>query len=145
MPEVVPLTENNTGAREDRLEGTVIVAEDESLNFVVTTVVNSDPCPSIFWTFEGANITSGDMYTFNDPCSVAESSSPYTFTLTIANLTAATSGRYSAALTNLAGSVNLPGLLVSIPSKNRDSVLGYIPYSLVNSYTLIHFSFSSGC
>ncbi len=113
----MPLTESNTDARVDRLEGTVIVPGNNFLNFVVEVVVNSDPCPpTVFWTFKGSNITGGDMYTFNDPCSV-NGLPPYTFTLTIASLTASTSGRYSATFANLAGSVSLPGLLISIPSK----------------------------
>ncbi len=114
---VRPLTENNTDARVDRLEGTVIVPENDFLNFVVEVVVNSDPCPhTVFWTFHGSNITGGDMYTFNDPCAV-DGLPSHIFTLTIANLTTATSGRYSATFANLAGSVSLPGLLISIPSK----------------------------
>ncbi len=53
LPFVMPLTESNTDARVDRLEGTVIVPGNNFLNFVVEVVVNSDPCPpTVFWTFQ---------------------------------------------------------------------------------------------
>ncbi len=69
LPVVMPLTESNTDAHVDRLEGTVIVPENNFLNYEVEVVVNSDPCPpTVFWTFQGFSITGGDMYTFNLCC-----------------------------------------------------------------------------
>ncbi len=133
IPVITPLDETNTITQQDRLEGTIIVSAVESLNFEVRVRVNSDPCPStVFWSFEGSNIIGGDMYTFNDPCSVPGSFSPYIFTLTIANPNITTSGRYSAIFSNLGGSVNLPGLLISIPSKTKTIfMIIYMPHDFL--------------
>ncbi len=112
LPVVIPLSVNNTLASEDEEEGTIITVEDGTLNFEVIIVVNSDPCPSVQWRFENTTIENGDLYTFTNQCSI-----PYfTFTFTVANITAATSGRYYALFTNLAGSVPFP-VVITIPGK----------------------------
>ncbi len=114
LPVVIPLSVNNTLASEDEEEGTIITVEDGTLNFEVIIVVNSDPCPSVQWSFENTTVENGGLITFTDQCSIPGTSSPYTFTFAIASITAATSGRYSVLFTNLAGSVPFP-LVITIP------------------------------
>ncbi len=115
LPVVIPLSVNNTLASEDEEEGTIITVEDGTLNFEVIIVVNSDPCPSVQWSFEG-------LITFTDQYSIPGTSSPYTFTFTIASITAATSGRYSVLFTNLAGSVPFP-VVITIPGKKEGTII----------------------
>jgi hypothetical protein len=104
-------------ATNDRLEGVVIVADWGTPNVVVTVEVISDLCPEVGWRFGSSNIGDNSPgFTFNNPC-VLDSSSPYTFTLTIASLTSATSGLYSAEFRHFAGSTSLPRLLVTVPGK----------------------------
>ena len=126
FPEIFPLTET-TGAEADRQEGNIIVQPIGTLNQVINVVVESDPCPKMLWTFTRSsgttmNVTSGSQFTLNDPCMDDTESSPYNFTLTIANLTEATSGQYSVAFTVLSTVVRLERLLVTVPSKSVFSV-----------------------
>ena len=120
---VQPLTATNPTAVTDRLVGNLIVAEPLTLDLVVTAMVDSDPCPTVQWSFMGIDITNGAMYTMNDPCADSAAQSPYPFTLTIANLTSATSGEYSAVFTNeiLATSTVLPDLFVTVPGNKQSS------------------------
>jgi hypothetical protein len=107
----------NSMATNDRLEGVVIVADPGTPNVVVTVEVTSDPCPDVEWSFGSSTIGDNSPdFTFNNPC-VPELSSPYTFTLTIASLTSATSGLYSAEFSNFFRSTPLPRLLVTVPGK----------------------------
>ncbi len=84
----------------------------------VPVSVEAHLCPSVQWSFKGLNIAHGDDYTITNPCSVADAESPFTFMLTVNNLTNETSGSYSATFSNLAGSGILPGLYITIPGKN---------------------------
>ena len=113
---VTDLTATNPTAVRDHIEGTVIVADSGTPNVIVVVEVASDPCPEVQWSINGTNITNGSAdYFFNNPC--GGNSSPYNFTITIASLTLATSGQYSAVFSHLAGSTTLPGLYVTIPCR----------------------------
>ena len=113
-----------------------IITDDERVDYLISeapgatnlvisvTVISDllnlatdDPCPSVQWTFNGANIQNNSDYTVSDPCSDGSSRSPYIFTLTIANLTTETSGEYSAVFTVLTTSVTLSTIVVTVPSK----------------------------
>lgn len=125
---IAPLTQTS-GAMEDRLEGTLIVKPFGTLSQVITTMVTSDPCPSVQWSFHGRNhqlnITNGSTgFMLNDPC--VNETNPYYFTLTIGNLTADTSGQYSAVFTILNQAVILPRLFVTVPG---ESATGGGPYN----------------
>ena len=113
-PVVQPLPDSTTGAVPDRYEGVLLVGELNDPDVVVARV-ESDPCPTVQWRFNGNDIASGDIYMISDPCTDPNSASPYEFTLTIANLTSATSGRYSAVFTHFSGSDTLSNFLVTIP------------------------------
>ena len=114
-PVVSALTTTNPTAEPDRREGTVIVAAPGTLNVTVFVEVTSDPCPTVQWSINDTDISvDSPDYFINNPCGDG-SSSPYTFTITIANLTSATSGQYSAVFRNLADSTTLPGLYVTVP------------------------------
>ena len=116
-PSVADLAMTNPSAVNDRRVGAVIVADSGSVSAIAE--VTSDPCPEVQWMFGDTNIT-GDRedYTFDNPC-VPGSSSPHTFTLTIANLTTATSGAYSAVFSNFAGTTILPKLFVTVPGRYK--------------------------
>ena len=108
-------------AASDRIEGTVIVADSGTPNVTVVVEVASDPCPEVQWSINGTIITDNSAnYFFNNPCGV--NSSPYNFTITIASLTLATSGQYSAVFSHLAGSTTLPGLYVTVPGMYLNKV-----------------------
>ena len=121
MPQ--PLTLTNPTAVPDRIVGNLIVAPPQTLDLVVTAMVDSDPCPTVQWSFMNTDITSGAMYTVNNPCEDPAAQSPYTFTLMIANLTSETSGEYSAIFTNpvLGTSTPLPDLFVTVPGNRQTS------------------------
>lgn len=113
-PTVSDLTLTNDNAMDDPVEGTVILRAPGSA--IVTAVVTSDPCPYVVWRFDGREVAEPD-YCVNDPCN-GNLPSPFTFTLNIVNLTQGTSGRYSAAFSNLGGSTPLPGLLVTVTEQS---------------------------
>ncbi|XP_064407682.1 hemicentin-2-like [Halichondria panicea] len=92
----------------------------------VPVSVEAHLCPSVQWSFKGLNIAHGDDYTITNPCSVADAESPFTFMLTVNNLTNETSGSYSATFSNLAGSGILPGLYITIPVATSDPVSSLI-------------------
>ena len=102
------------GAVRDRQVGTLIMGDFGTM-VTVPVSVEADPCPSVQWSFKDSNITNGDKYTITDPCSDVNVESPFTFMLTVTNLTIETSGSYSATFTNLAGSGVLPDLYITIP------------------------------
>ena len=114
-PMVRPLTESIAGAVMDRYEGVLLVGELNAPDVRVVAMVESDPCPTVQWSFNGNNIASGDIYMISDPCTDPNSASPYEYTLTITNLTSATSGRYSAVFTHFSSSTTLSDFLVTVP------------------------------
>ena len=114
-PVVQPLTESTAGAVMDRYEGVVLVGELNAADVRVVAMVESDPFPTVQWKFNRIDIASGDIYMISDPCANLSSASPYEFTLTVTNLTSATSGRYSAVFTHFSGSTTLPDFLVTVP------------------------------
>ncbi len=81
----------------------------------VPVSVEADPCPSVQGSFKDSNIANGDQYTITNPCSDVNAAFPFTFMLTVTNMTIETSGAYSATFTNLAGSGVLPDLYITIP------------------------------
>ncbi len=103
------------GAERDRKLGTLFVDGFGSVVTVPVTV-EADPCPSVQWSFKGSNIANGDNYTITNPC-VANAESPFTFMLTVTNLTSETSGAYSANFSNLAGNGMLPDLYITLEGR----------------------------
>lgn len=105
----------------DRLADSLIVADQGTEDVVITIVVNSDPCPSVEWSFAGSELLGDSNYSLSaSPCDGAP---PFTFSLTIATLTPDNSGQYSAAFNNgLGGITLLPGLVVTVPG-NGDILL----------------------
>lgn len=101
----------------DRLDGTLIVASSGTNNISITALVNSDPCPSVEWSFGGSVLANGSSYTLSaNPC--GEGRPPFTFRLTIATLGPENSGQYSAVFNNsLSRSTPLPSIVVTVPSK----------------------------
>ena len=114
----------NNMARSDRLVGTYIVGAVGTTNLPITVEVESDPCPQVQWSFNGTSISSTDpMYTFDQPCDDQSAQSPYTFQLTIANLTSANSGEYSATFDNGHNQPTpLPDLFVTVPGTYSGNV-----------------------
>ncbi len=98
----------------DRQVGTLFMGDFGTM-VTVPVYVEADPCPSVQWSFKDSNIANGDQYTITNPCSDVNAVSPFTFMLTVTNLTIETSGNYSAIFTNLAGSSILPDLYITIP------------------------------
>lgn len=116
LPQVQPFNFTVLDAFDDRDLGVLIVRDNGStVSFSVDVV--ADPCPSVNWTFNGMELgASNDTFTFNDPCTEMGGTSPiWTFTLDVA-LTAATSGRYDANFTNIAGMIRMPEAYFSVPS-----------------------------
>jgi hypothetical protein len=102
-------------AEVDRQVGTLLVADPGTRNIIITTVVNSDPCPSVEWSFAGSPLLPGNSSYLLSP-SPCGHSGPYSFNLTIGKLGAENSGKYSAVFDNGAGGItHLPGLVVSTP------------------------------
>lgn len=104
-------------ATADRLDGTLIIASPGTTNIAITAVVNSDPCPSVEWSFDGSVLANGSSYTLSaNPC--GEGRSPFTFRLTIATLGPENSGQYSAVFDNGFSRITpLPSIVVTVPSK----------------------------
>ena len=95
------------------IELPLLVALTDGGNVVLFAVVTADPCPSIQWTVNGSDITSGGGYTLNNPCS-SPAGTTFNFTLTIA-VTSARTGTYSATLMNPAGRQTVMPVFVSPP------------------------------
>ena len=92
----------------DRDLGALIVRDNGStVSFSVDVIAR--PCPDIEWIFNGTRLEADDnTVTFNNPCMDASSrSTTWTFTLNVM-ITRATSGSYSAKLSNTAGNTQLP-------------------------------------
>ena len=85
-----------------------------TLTFSVDVV--ADPCPDIVWFLNRTRLgPSNETFTYNNACAEAGASSPnWTFTLSVL-LTAATSGSYTANLTNIAGNISLPKAYFTLP------------------------------
>lgn len=116
-PSIVPLVMTNPMATTDRRVGTLLVANPGTRNVKVTVAVNSDPCPSVEWTFAGSPIP---QRANANPC---RGVSPFTFTLTIGILRTNNSGKYSAIFNNsFGGVIQLPSLVISIPGKTSNKV-----------------------
>ena len=113
-PIALAFNETVIGAVRDRQVGTLFMG-DFGTEVAVPVSVEADPCPSVQWSFKDSNIASGDQYTITNPCSDVNAASPFTFMLTVTNLTIETSGNYSATFTNLAGSGVLPDLYITVP------------------------------
>ena len=126
-PVVTNLTTNKGMATSDYMVGYYIVASLNASNVTVTVDVTSDPCPTVQWSINGTNISDDspdyssingtnidDYYIYNDPCQNGSSSSSYSFTITIASLTPATSGSYSAVFSHPFGSTFLH-MVITIP------------------------------
>ena len=111
-----PLEFNLTaiGGVRDRQVGALLV-RDPGSEVSVSIMVEADPCPSVQWSFGGSDINTGNDYTITNPCTDDSNSSPFTYSLTVKNLTNATSGAYSALFKNLAGNASLPLLYITIP------------------------------
>ena len=113
-PTALAFNETAIGAVRDRQVGALIMGDFGTM-VTVPVSVEADPCPSVQWSFKGSNIVNGDQYTITNSCSDVNAVSPYTFMLTVTNLTNETSGVYSATFTNLAGSGVLPDLYITVP------------------------------
>ena len=91
----------------------LLVAPSDGGNAILFAEVTADPCPSIEWRVNGTAIGSAG-YTLNNPCSSPAGTTSFNFTVTIA-ATSARTGRYTAVLTNRAGSRNVDAVFVSPP------------------------------
>ena len=112
-PRPIPFNLTAIGGVRDRQVGTLFV-RDFGSEVTVSIEVEADPCPSVQWSFGDSTISNGDDYTISNPCT-GPGGSPFTYSLTVRNLTNASSGAYSAMFTNLAGSASLPPLYITIP------------------------------
>ncbi len=102
-----------------------VVAFSGTTDLVITVMVEStfirgmntcDSCPSVQWSVNGTSISTSADYTISDPCNDITTTSPYTFTLTIATLTQDTSGDYTAVFSLLSATERLE-LFITIPGK----------------------------
>ena len=91
----------------------LLVAPSVGGNAVLFAVVTADSCPTIEWRLNGTAV-SGPGYTLNNPCSSPAGTTSFNFTLTI-TATSARTGRYTAVLTNRAGTQNVDAVFVSPP------------------------------
>ena len=117
LTQVQPYNFTELGATNDRDVGALIVSANGSTVMFSVDVV-SDPCPSIEWRFNGTQLgPSNSTFNYNDPCTAPGALSPnWTFTLAV-ELTAATSGPYTATFTNIAGTTELPPTYFTIPGR----------------------------
>ena len=120
------LTELN--AFDDRDLGALIVQENgTTVNFFVDIV--ADPCPDVMWFFNGTQLgPSNATFTYNNACAAGDARSPnWRFTLTVAPLTAETSGSYTASFSNIAGTTQLQTpAYFTIPGKYSVGVGDYL-------------------
>ncbi len=112
-PIALAFNETVIGAVRDRQVGTLFMCGFGTI-VTVPVSVEADPCPSVQWSFKDSNIVNGDRYTITNPCSDVNAESPFTFMLTVTNLTFETSGFYSAIFSNLAGSGILPDVYITL-------------------------------
>lgn len=102
-------------AFDDRDLGALIVRDNGSVVSFSVNVV-ADPCPELVWYFNGIRLgPSNNTFMYNNPCIEAGATIPYlTFSLNVI-LTAATSGSYSANISNVAGTTLLPKTYFTVP------------------------------
>ena len=93
----------------------LLVAATDGGDAVLFAEVTADPCPTIQWTVNRSDISSGGAgYTLNNPCSSPAGTTSFNFTLTIA-ATSARTGRYAATLMNPAGTQTVMPVFVTPP------------------------------
>lgn len=114
---VLPLNQSNPSTTNDLLVGTLIIRPFGTINQMIIATLDSDPCPFIQWSLNGTSIVNDTIFSVSNPCADSSAQHPFNFTLTIANLTYATSGNYSATFSHSAMSVTLPLLYVTVPGK----------------------------
>ena len=112
-PKVQPYNFTELNAFDDRELGALIVRPNNSALIFSVNVI-ADPCPVINWTFNGGYLQASDVIAFNDPCEERTSALAWTFMLNV-TITPATSGSYSASLSNVGGTARLPKLYFTIP------------------------------
>ena len=114
---------------------------DPGTRFIITAVVESsscfsvgscDSCPSVQWTLNGVNITTGMDYTVSDPCSdgmASSDNSPFTFTLTVVHFAVETSGNYSAVFSYLSATAMVEEFPLIVESKYSGAFIIETPSS----------------
>ena len=110
-----PYNLTKLSAFNDRDLGALIVRNNGStVSFSVDVL--ADPCPDIMWTYNGIRLgPSNNTFIYSNPCIEDSTRLPYlTFSLNVI-LTEATSGSYSANITNVAGTTPLPNIYITIP------------------------------
>ena len=123
-PEVQPYNSTEFNIFDDRDLGALIVRPNSStLSFSMDVV--ADPCPSIVWNFNGTALRTNDAIAFNNPCTEQSMrlSLSWTFMLNV-TVSNATSGSYSAILSNIAGTTQLPKpVYITIPGNMFVSII----------------------
>ncbi len=132
-PTALAFNETDIGAVRDRQVGTLFMGDFRTM-VPVPVSVEANPCPSVQWSFKGSNIANGDQYTITNPCSDVNAESPFTFMLTVTNLTNETSGAYSVIFSNLAGSRVLPDLYITVPGTIEISLFSVWLFSPSSSH-----------
>ena len=123
MPQVQQYNFTELNAVDDRDLGALFVRPNgTALSFSIAII--ADPCPSIMWTFNGAQLHTGDAIMFNNTCMEVAKSPNWTFTLSV-TVTRVTSGSYSAKLNNTAGITQLQKVYITIPGM-LSSTIEYI-------------------
>ena len=112
-PEIQPYNFTELDAFDDRELGALIVRPNNSALIFSVDVV-ADPCPSVNWTINGTYLRASEVISFNDPCKERASDLAWTFMLNV-TITSATSGSYSANISNIGGTTQLPKLYITIP------------------------------
>lgn len=93
-------------AFDDRDLGVIFTKDNGSIVSFSMEVI-ADPCPRIVWKFSDTILNISDAIVFNDPCIEEARSHNWTFMLNV-TMTRASSGSYSANLSNIAGTTTLP-------------------------------------
>ena len=132
-PTALAFNETDIGAVRDRQVGTLFMGDFRTM-VPVPVSVEANPCPSVQWSFKGSTIANGDQYTITNPCSDVNATSPFTFMLTVTNLTNETSGAYSVIFSNLAGSRVLPDLYITVPGTIEISLFSVWLFSPSSSH-----------
>jgi hypothetical protein len=107
---VQPYDFDELGAFDDRDLGALFTAMDNSSVVSFSASVMADPCPSIEWIFNDTVLRMNDFIAFNNPCMGVIRGLNWTFTLNV-TITSTTSGSYTANLSNIAGTIQLPKAL----------------------------------
>ena len=114
LPQIQPYNLTALNAFDDRDLGVLIVKSSGStLTFSVDVV--ADPCPDIVWFFNASRLgSSNETFTYNNACAEAGTAPNWKFSLCVI-LMAATSGSYTANLTNIAGNTILSNVYFTLP------------------------------